>query len=556
MEKIFGIDLGTTYSCIAYVDEHGKAVVVNNSENELTTPSVVYFENSENIVVGSAAKEVAEIYPEQVVSTVKRLMGDPDWRFEYNGKEYTAQEISSFILEKVIKDASENLNEEINDIVITVPAYFGINEKEATKQAGELAGLNVKAIIPEPTAAAIAYGIESNKEEVVLVYDLGGGTFDITVIEVKESGITVISTSGDHQLGGKNWDERLAEYFTQVFEDETGVNKDELLNNSETWQELLNKAEDAKKSLSSKEKTTLRVSHDGDKATVVLTRDKFNELTNDLLERTISLTNEVLENIKNERGIENIDKILLVGGSTYMPQVRETLEQNYNYEIVVHDPNLSVAKGAAIFGYKLSLDEEIKLEIAKTEGVKSENIDLNEIEDSKIEEAVKKVAKHSGYSIGGAKELVSKKIINVTAKSFGIEVLNENEEPKIVNLIKVDDEIPIEITRTFPTAHEGQTGIELICYENIQRVGPEDDTLLDLDTSIEIGRSSLDFGEPLPQGSPVDITFKLSEDGLLEVYAKDQTTNRDIEASFATESIITNEKMEELKEERKNIKVS
>ena len=551
--KVYGIDLGTTYSCIAHVDEHGKPAVIPNSDNELTTPSVVYFESSENIVVGSAAKDVSEVYPDQVVSTVKREMGNPDWVFEYEGKEYTPQEISSFILEKVVKDAQENIGEEIKDVVITVPAYFGVNEKEATKQAGELAGLNVLSIIPEPTAAAISYGIDTDNDEVVMVYDLGGGTFDITVIEVKDKSIRVVSTDGDHQLGGKNWDERLANYFATVFEDETGIDSEELLSNMETWQELLNKAEDAKKKLTSKEKTIVRVAHDGEKATVELTREKFDELTNDLLERTISLTNNVLENIK-EKGYEKIDKILLVGGSTYMPQVREKLSQTYGYDIEVHDPNQAVAKGAALYGWKLSLENEIKIEIAEKTGEKVENIQLGSVNKEILEEVTEEVVQKTGYALGGVKKLVETVIINVTSKSFGVIVLDENEDKKILNLIKVDDEVPTSISQTLPLAYDSENA-DLSCYENIERKGPNDE-LLELDTSKLIGEVILEFGTTLPAGSPIEVTFKLSEDGLLEVYGKDLTTLNEINASFKTESIISQEKLNELKEERENLNIS
>ena len=553
MEKVYGIDLGTTYSCIAYVDEHGKPAVINNSENELTTPSVVYFESDNNIVVGTEAKEVAEVYPEQVVSTVKRVMGDSDWRFEYNGKEYTPQEISSFILEKVVKDAVENVGEEIKDVVITVPAYFGVNQKEATKQAGELAGLNVVAIIPEPTAAAISYGIESNENEVVMVYDLGGGTFDITVIEVKDKGINVIATDGDHQLGGKNWDERLATYFTQEFENEIGVSGEDLQNDMETWQELLNLAEKTKKSLSAKETTKVKVTHDGDKATFDLSREKFEEITSDLLERTITLTDSVLEKIK-EKNIEKVDKILLVGGSTYMPQVRNRLE-NYGIEVVVHDPNQSVAKGAAIYGWKLGLQEEIKYKIAEETGEDVENINLDDVEKEQLQEAQKEVLQQNGLgALPGAKKIIETKIKNVTAKSFGIQVLDVSENEKVANLIKVDDEIPTTFTQIFPTAYDDQEGVDLICYENTEKVGTE--ALLDLDTSVELGRAILEFEHSLPQGSPIEVTFSLSEDGLLKIYAKDLTTNRDIEVEFQTESILSKEELEEVKEKRKAIKVS
>ena len=202
-KRVYGIDLGTTYSCIAHVDEHGKPVVLPNSEGDLTTPSVVYFESEEDIVVGKAAKEVSSVEPDACASTVKRVMGDPHWEFDAHGHTYKPQDISSFILRKVVSDAELATGDKVEDVVITCPAYFGINEKEATKQAGVLAGLNVLYVIPEPTAAALAYGIEQEEDQVILVYDLGGGTFDITLIEIKAKEINVICTGGDHQLGGK-----------------------------------------------------------------------------------------------------------------------------------------------------------------------------------------------------------------------------------------------------------------------------------------------------------------------------------------------------------------
>jgi len=554
MNKVYGIDLGTTYSCISHVDEHGKPAVINNSDNELTTPSVVYFESDDNIVVGKEAKEVAEIYPNQVASTIKRVMGDPEWKFTFNEKEYNSQEISSFILEKVVKDAIENIGEDIKNVVITVPAYFGVNQKEATKQAGELAGLNVIAVIPEPTAAAISYGIESHDDEVVMVYDLGGGTFDISVIEVKDKGINVISTDGDHQLGGRNWDERLASYFTQEFEEQTGVSSDDLQNDMETWQELLNKAENAKKSLTSKENTKIRIAHEGDKATIELSRDKFNELTNDLIERTISLTDAVLEQVKL-KGYNTIDKILLVGGSTYMLQVRNSLEAKYSFDIEVHDPNLSVAKGAAIYGWKLELQEEIKFKIAEESGEEIENIDLNNIQDSELVKAQQEVIQEKGLvGLAGTQRIIETTIRNVTAKSFGIAVIDQNENEKIINLITVDDEIPSVTTQIFPTAFEGQSGVNLVCYENTERV--ENNYLLELETSTEVGSAILEFEYPLPIGSEIEITFSLSEDGLLKVYGKDLTTNRDIESIFQTESILSQEELSQAKEQRKSITVS
>src|SRR5947209_11273624 len=210
--RVYGIDLGTTYSCIAHLDEQGKAVVLPNTEGDLTTPSVVIFESPDNVVVGQAAKEVVAIYPDQCVSTVKRSMGDPHWKRTFFAQSYKPQDISSFILRKVVADAEDLLGESIEDVVITCPAYFGINGKEATRQAGMLAGLNVLYVIPEPTAAALAYGVEQDQNQVVLVFDLGGGTLDATVIAIEAGGINVICTGGDHQLGGKDWDDSIVSY--------------------------------------------------------------------------------------------------------------------------------------------------------------------------------------------------------------------------------------------------------------------------------------------------------------------------------------------------------
>ena len=217
LTKVFGIDLGTTYSCIAFVNEHGKPEVIPNFDNNRTTPSVVFFDE-DNIIVGEEAKNNIKVYSDQVVSFIKRNMGNSDFIFEYDGNTYKPEEISSYILKKLVKDAEQNLGFEISDVIITCPAYFGINERESTRKAGEIAGLNVRAIINEPTAAALAYGMDKAENKVVLVYDLGGGTFDITMIEIKpDSEINVIVTGGDHDLGGKDWDDKITNYLVQEF---------------------------------------------------------------------------------------------------------------------------------------------------------------------------------------------------------------------------------------------------------------------------------------------------------------------------------------------------
>ncbi|MCK5716905.1 MAG: Hsp70 family protein, partial [Thiomargarita sp.] len=312
-KKIFGIDLGTTYSAIAYVNEYGKTAVVLNAENQRITPSVVFFDG-DNITVGEIAKENAKIYPNEIVTLIKRSMGDPYFLFEYQGKNYRPEEISSYILRKLVNDARINLGlkEDITDVVITCPAYFGNNERESTRLAGEIAGLNVRQVLNEPTAAAIAYGmLENNDENVILVYDLGGGTFDITMFHAKPDIIEVICTGGDKELGGKDWDDRIIRYMVEQFEEKTGSTED-ILADVDTWQNMQLAAEKAKKTLSQRQKTPIMVTSAGERVKIELTREKFAEITEDLLERTISLTHNMLEEAQ-QKGYNTFDKFILVG---------------------------------------------------------------------------------------------------------------------------------------------------------------------------------------------------------------------------------------------------
>ena len=372
--RIFGIDLGTTYSCIAYVNDVSKTEVVPNSDGDLTTPSVVYFEDSHNVVVGKTAKEELKTSPERVISLVKRSMGEPDVRFSgVADSPLSPQEVSAHILRKLVKDAQGYTRQEepIKDVVITCPAYFGFSQKEATRQAGELAGLNVRYVIPEPTAAAIFYGMaeDTSRDQTVLVYDLGGGTFDVTVIEVNAGNIEVICVDGDHNLGGANWDEDVATWLAEKFSEEHGTKSGELMDSDETWQELLYLAETAKRSLTSKTKHSIRVTYGTDRSRIEMTREDFDTITNARLENTIMLTRNVLDKAK-AKGRHSVDKILLVGGSTYMPQVQERLEKEFPSitDIGLLDPNQAVAKGAAVFGYKCYLDDEVMKRVAEQTG--------------------------------------------------------------------------------------------------------------------------------------------------------------------------------------------
>ena len=304
-EKVYGIDLGTTYSCIATVDENG-AKVIPNKESEFTTPSVVNFADPTMVVVGAVAKDNAVIDPQNTVSLVKTLMGRTDCAITYNGERKSPEEVSSYILRKLTGDAATLTNEDVKNVVITCPAYFGTLEKEATKNAGLIAGLNVLEIINEQTAAAISYGVtNSDKTQTVLVYDLGGGTFDVTIMRIEPGKISMICSDGNHDLGGKNWDAELMAYIAQEFASSTGFDGefDEF-----EEQELRLKTEKAKKTLT--ETTTARVpiTAGSCKGQVVIDRETFDQITEGLLNETLVLTDNCIQ-VAKDKGFDEIDEI-------------------------------------------------------------------------------------------------------------------------------------------------------------------------------------------------------------------------------------------------------
>lgn len=553
-KRIYGIDLGTTYSCIACVDEHGQPVVIPNAESERTTPSVVYFEGQRSIVSGQAAKDAAIAYHDRVVSTVKRKMGDPNWAFPCDGVTYRPQEISAFILRKLVGDARQSTGEDITDVVITCPAYFGIEQKEATRQAGEIAGLNVHYIIPEPTAAAIAYGMQQERDQTLLVYDLGGGTFDITLIEIKDGAINVIATGGDDQLGGKDWDEAIVNYLAERFQAETGTPASELLDNMETLQELMNAAEKAKKGLTSRQSFTHIVRHGGGSAKVEITRAKFEELTAGLLERTVSFTQEMIERARS-KGHAKIDKLLLVGGSTRMPQVLDRLKR-FPFEIKHFDPDEAVAKGAALFGMKCLLDDSIRITIAEQTGQPRDQIDLAAVPEAARRAAEGAVARKHGFALPDLRKFARLSISIVTSKSFGLIVRDEGSEREVVNnLVVVDDPVPREVSKIFGTFADNQMGVEVRIMENHERAGDKSVVPLDRCTK-KIGSFDVPFPRALPRDSPIEVIFKLSPDGLLSVFAKDLTTGQSESGEWKTDCIMTREEVQEARSRNLVMKVS
>ena len=489
-ERVFGIDLGTTYSCIAYIDELGRPVTLKNSDNDSITASVVYFEGG-NVIVGKAAKNCAKLEPHNTVEMVKRRMGDADYVFENNGQTYRPEDISALILRKVVADAESSLGPgtKISDVVITCPAYFGSNEREATANAGKIAGLNVRRVINEPTAAALAYGIERGNDQVVLVYDLGGGTFDITMIEVKGQEIKVICTGGDHNLGGKDWDKAIVDYLAACYRDQTGMEID-ILEDAETLQDLYGAVEEAKKSLSQRERAPIRVTHGGQMCRVELTRERFESLTAHLLENTISMTHQMLAEARN-KGYARFDKILLVGGSTRMPQVNNRLRQEFAVEIELYDPDESVAKGAALYGYKLALGDEIKMKLAGWTGQSADEIDLGKVDEKTIKDAIDEIAPGHGMSTEKLKEFAGTILIDVASKTFGIVTTSRADHNHLFvsNLICRNTRVPAAVTKDFCTLYDDQKSVDIRLMENLD-LGDEGT----LGNSTSIGQAEL----PLP----------------------------------------------------------
>jgi molecular chaperone DnaK (HSP70) len=541
LKRVFGIDLGTTYSAIAYVDEHGKPVIVPNQESERITPSVVLFDG-DNVIVGNTAKESAKVEPHRVVSRIKQHMGDPNYVFEHEGQPYSPEEISSFILRKVVGDAALALGEEeITDVVITCPAYFGTAEREATANAGRLAGLNVRAILNEPTAAAIAYGLEQSDDQKVLVYDLGGGTFDITLIEIKERLIRVICTGGDHRLGGALWDEAIVMYLADQFREQTGLDSDPM-DDAEVLNSMFLDAERGKKTLTQRDKVPFRVTHAGQQARVELSREKFDELTQHLLDRTVQLTRDMLAEAR-QKGYESFDKIILVGGATRMPQIARRIVSEFGKEPESYDPDEAVAKGAALFGLRESLHDEVQKIVAPSaeagEDGSAAPLNLGEIDEAELQRALDEIEQATGYTLTGpVRELVGTQIVNVLSKGLGVIARNDRGEFQVVYLLPRNGEVPMEHSSDFGTDVANQEAVEIkIVAGEGASTAPED--------SSEVGVATLNLPTGLPTKSPIRVKFAISRDGRLSVTATDLTGGGSIDVEFETEAVMDADSVEQ-----------
>ena len=469
MSKIIGIDLGTTNSCVA-VMEGGKATVVTNTEGSRTTPSVVAFTKNGERLVGEPAKRQAVTNADRTISSIKRHMGS-DYRVEIDGKKYSPQEISAMILQKLKADAENYLGEKVTEAVITVPAYFNDAQRQATKDAGKIAGLDVKRIINEPTAAALAYGLDNDKEQKIMVYDLGGGTFDVSIIEIGDGVIEVLATNGDNRLGGDDFDKRITDYMIEDFKSKEGI---DLSNDKMALQRLREAAEKAKKELSSSTTTNINLpfitaNETGPKHFEMdLTRAKFDELTHDLVERTAA----PVQNALRDAGLNasDLSKVLLVGGSTRMLYVQEKVKQLTGHEpSKTLNPDECVALGASIQGGKLAGD-------------------------------------------AGAGDIL---LLDVTPLSLSIETLGG----VATKLIERNTTIPTKKSQVFSTAADNQTAVDIHVVQGERQFAKDNKSL---------GQFRLDGIPPARRGVPqIEVTFDIDANGIVNVSAKDLGTGKE-----------------------------
>ena len=469
MGKIIGIDLGTTNSCVA-VMEGGKPTVIANAEGERTTPSIVAFTKTGDRLVGEPAKRQAVTNADRTIRSIKREMGT-DYKVDIEGKKYSPQEISAMILQKLKKDAEAYLGEKVTEAVITVPAYFNDAQRQATKDAGKIAGLDVKRIINEPTAAALAYGLDNENEQKIMVYDLGGGTFDVSIIEIGDGVIEVLSTAGNNRLGGDDFDQKVTDYILAEFKKQEGV---DLSNDKMALQRIREAAEKAKKELSSATTTNINLpfitaTADGPKhLDMNLTKAKFDELTHDLVEKTA----EPVQRALSDAGLQasELSKVLLVGGSTRIPAVQDKVRQLTGHEPSKSlNPDECVALGASVQGGKLAGD-------------------------------------------AGAGDIL---LLDVTPLSLSIETMGGIA----TRLIERNTTIPTKKSQIFSTAADNQTAVDINVVQGERQFAKDNKSL---------GQFRLDGIPPARRGVPqIEVTFDIDANGIVNVSAKDLGTGKE-----------------------------
>ena len=486
MGKIIGIDLGTTNSCVA-VMEGGQPVVIPNSEGARTTPSIVGFTKTGERLVGDGAKRQAITNPDGTIISIKRYMGT-NHKVEIDGKSYSPQEISAMVLQKLKQDAESYLGETVTEAVITVPAYFTDSQRQATKDAGKIAGLKVERIINEPTSAALAYGLDNEKEQKIMVYDLGGGTFDVSIIDIGDGVIEVLATSGNNKLGGDDFDERITDYILQEFKKVEGI---DLKNDKMAMQRIKDASEKAKKELSSTTTTNVNLpfitaNQDGPKhLDINVTRAKFEELIVDLVEKTLGPVRTALKDA--ELDPSELDKVILVGGSTRVPAVADAVKKLTGKEPFKGiNPDECVAVGASIQGGKLAGDE-------------------------------------------GAGSIL---LLDVTPLSLGIETLGG----VVSKLIERNTTIPTNKKQVYSTASDNQTAVDIHVVQGERQLAKDNKTL---------GQFRLDGIAPAPRGVPqIEVSFDIDANGIVNVSAKDLGTGKEQKITITAGGNLSDEEID------------
>ncbi len=487
MAKVVGIDLGTTNSVVA-VMEGSSPVVIPNSEGSRTTPSVVAFTKTGERLVGQLAKRQAITNPDRTIASIKRHMGEGDYRVKVDGKDYTPQEISAMVLQKLVNDASNYLGERVTKAVITVPAYFNDAQRQATKDAGKIAGLEVLRIINEPTAAALAYGLDKKGNETILVWDLGGGTFDVSILEVGDGVFEVKSTNGDTRLGGDDYDHRIVEWLVAEFRKEQGI---DLSKDKQAMQRLTEAAEKAKIELSAVVQTSINLPFitadaEGPKhLDITLTRAKFEELTADLTDRCIAPFKNALADAKID--VSQIDEVVMVGGSTRMPVIQELVKK-----LTGKEPNLTV-----------NPDEVVAVGAAIQAGVLA----------------------------GEVRDVV---LLDVTPLSLGLETLGG----VMTTLIERNTTIPTKKSQVFTTAEDGQTSVDIHVLQGERPMAQDNKTL---------GRFRLEGIPPAPRGVPqVEVTFNIDANGIVNVGAKDLGTGKEQQITITASTNLNKDEVDRM----------
>ena len=521
-DKVYGIDLGTTYSAVTVMNDVGLAEIVKNFIGEDTTPSVIYFEADGSVLVGSQAKQTQVSDPENACSLIKRHMGE-DYPLEFRGKSFSPESLSALILKELVNSANSQNGLDIRKAVITVPAYFGIQERQATKQAGEIAGLEVVGIVPEPVAAAISLGTRQEGELTLLVFDLGGGTFDTTILKARAGKVEVIAIDGNRLLGGADWDNRLEGLFLEKFVQQADLGDEDPSLDDDFMTDLKVEVEGSKKVLTLRPAAKLLLRYQNKKQSVEVTRAEFEAATADLVAQTVQITQRVLETARIKVPGLAIDRLLLVGGSSRMPMIEAALGQA-GFAPERTDFDLSVAKGAAVYGQGLLPVYDFG--DSPTAGARTDDSgDAVEVRPG----------------VGPARTVVT----NVLSRGLGVQVVRDTPsgdyQDYVTFLAHANENLPLTASMEGGIIRDGQSSVEVPLYE---QGGETESEALENNKQMASGPSTtIDGLPPLRKGDPIHVNLEVSAEGIATLVVVEPTSGRSFKAEAAV-SVLSQEDVE------------